>query len=109
LARKQINGLPAIVGAFEAQTEQAMLGGVATFVALDERTYRILAYTPVQQRAAYDKTFRASMNSFARLTNAKALARQPQRLVHRARATRDDPGGVQSRPIRRRFPLRNLH
>lgn len=77
---QQVNGLPAVVGVFEAQTEQATLGGVATFVALDERTYRILAYTPAQQRAAYENTFRASMNSFARLTNAKALARQPQRL-----------------------------
>jgi predicted Zn-dependent protease len=77
---QQINGLPAIVGAFEVQTEQAMLGGVVTFVALEGRTYRILGYTPAQKRAAYDKAFRASMNSFARLTNAKALARQPQRL-----------------------------
>jgi predicted Zn-dependent protease len=77
---QQINGLPAVVGDFEAQTEQATLGGVAAFVALDGRTYRILAYTPAQQRAGYESTFRASMNSFARLTNAKALARQPQRL-----------------------------
>ena len=77
---QRINGLPAVVGVFEAQTEQAKLGGVATFVALDGRTYRILAYTPAQQRAGYENTFRASMNSFARLTNAKALARQPQRL-----------------------------
>jgi predicted Zn-dependent protease len=78
---QQVNGLPAIAGAFEAQTEQTKLGGVATFVALDGRTYRILAYTPAAKRAAYDQTFRTSMNSFARLTNAAALARQPQRLA----------------------------
>ncbi|MDZ7790948.1 MAG: hypothetical protein U5L08_10745 [Xanthomonadales bacterium] len=78
--RQQINGLPAIVGGFEVQTEQAKLGGVAAFVALGGRSYRILAYTPAQQRSAYEKTFRASINSFARLTNAKALARQPQSL-----------------------------
>ena len=80
VSSQQINGLPAIVGVFEAQTEQAKLGGVATFVALDGRTYRILAYTPAPKRASYEVTFRASTNSFARLTNAKALARQPQRL-----------------------------
>jgi predicted Zn-dependent protease len=78
---KQINGLPAVVGAFEAQTAQANLGGVAAFVALDGRTYRILGYTPASKRTAYENTFLASMDSFARLTNAKALARQPQRLA----------------------------
>ncbi len=77
---QQINGLPAVVGDFEAQTEQATLAGLAAFVELDERTYRILAYSPVQQRAGYASTFRASVNSFAHLTDAKALARQPQRL-----------------------------
>lgn len=77
---QQVNGLPAVVGSFEAQTEQAKLAGLVTFVALQDRTYRILAYTPVEQRAAYDRTFRASMNSFARLTDAEALARQPQHL-----------------------------
>lgn len=80
LSTQQINGLSAVMGSFEAQTDQAKLAGLATFVALQDRTYRILAYTPVDQRAAYDRTFRDSMNSFARLTNAKALARQPQRL-----------------------------
>jgi predicted Zn-dependent protease len=78
---QRVNGLQAIVGDFEAQTEQAQLSGVVMFVSLDDRTYRILAYTPTQQRAAYENTFRASMNTFARLTNAKALARQPQRLA----------------------------
>lgn len=77
---QRINGLPAMIGSFEVQTEQAKLGGVVTFVELDGRTYRILAYTPAQQRAGYERTFRASMNSFARLTNPQALARQPQRL-----------------------------
>jgi predicted Zn-dependent protease len=78
---QQINGLPAITGTFEAQTAQARLGGVVTFVALEGRTYRILGYTPAGQQAAYERTFLASMNSFAVLTNPKALARQPQRLT----------------------------
>ena len=81
VSSQQVNGLPAISGAFEVQTEQAKLGGVATFVALDGRTYRLLAYTPAAKRAGYEQTFRTSMNSFARLTNAAALARQPQRIA----------------------------
>jgi predicted Zn-dependent protease len=78
---QQVNGLPAISGAFEAQTGETKLGGLVTFVVLDGRTYRILGYTPAAKRAAYEQTFRATMNSFARLTDAKALARQPQRLA----------------------------
>ena len=78
---QQINGLPAITGTFEAQTAQARLGGVVTFVSLEGRTYRILGYTPAGQQATYERTFLASMNSFAVLTNPKALARQPQRLT----------------------------
>lgn len=78
---QQVNGLPAITGAFEVQTGQARLGGVVAFVALDGRTYRILAYTPAAKQAAYEQAFRATLNSFARLTNPAALARQPQRLA----------------------------
>lgn len=77
---QKVNGLPAITGNFEMQTEQTKLGGAATFVELDGRTYRILGYTPAQQRAKYAKTFRTSMNSFARLTNARALNKRPLRL-----------------------------
>ena len=77
---QSVNGLPAIVGAFQAQTEQAQLAGVVTFVALEGRTYRILGYSPAPQFAGYESTFRAVGASFARLTNVEALARQPQRL-----------------------------
>lgn len=75
-----VGGLPAISGDFEMQTDQTRLGGVATFIELEGRTYRILGYTPAQQRAAYGKTFRTAMNSFARLTNPRALNRQPLQL-----------------------------
>jgi predicted Zn-dependent protease len=76
-----INGLNAIVGAFEAQTEQGLLGGVAAFIAHDGRTYQLLAITPAQQRDAYDRTFRSSVNTFARLTDPAALERQPNRIA----------------------------
>ncbi len=77
---QRVNGLPAVAGNFEMQTEQARLGGAVTFVELDGRTYRILGYTPAQQRSKYEKTFRTSMNSFARLTNVAALNKQPLKL-----------------------------
>lgn len=78
---QNINGLPARVGTFEAQTEQGRLGGIALFVSLDERTYQVLGYTPAAKLGSYGPTFRASLNSFARLTDPQALGRQPHRLV----------------------------
>jgi predicted Zn-dependent protease len=78
---QQVNGLPAITGTFEAQTAQTKLGGVVAFVSLEGRTYRILGYTPAAKQAEYEPTFRAALNSFARLTDAAALDRQPQRLA----------------------------
>jgi len=77
---QEINGLAAMVGAFEAQTEQARLGGVAAFVSLDGRAYRILSYTLAPRLGSYERTFRDVANSFARLTDARALSRQQQRL-----------------------------
>jgi predicted Zn-dependent protease len=76
-----INGLNAIVGAFEAQTQQGQLGGVAAFIAHGGRTYQVLGITPAQQRAHYDRTFRSSLGTFARLTDPAALERQPNRIA----------------------------
>jgi predicted Zn-dependent protease len=75
-----VNGLPAIVGGFDVQTEQGVLGGIAAFITHADRTYRILAYSPVDQLAGYEGTFRGSIDSFRRLTDRAALARQPDRL-----------------------------
>lgn len=76
-----VNGLATISGALQAQTEQASLAGVATFASLDGRTYRILGYSPAARFGTYESTFRAVGSSFARLTDATALARQPRRLA----------------------------
>jgi len=78
--RDKVNGLNAVVGDFQAQAGQGQVGGVVAFVTLAERTYRILAYTPVQKFSGYEKAFRGSIASFGRLTDKGALARQPNRL-----------------------------
>jgi predicted Zn-dependent protease len=80
LGTEQVNGLGAIIGRFEAQTEQGKLGGIAAFITLADRTYRILAYTPAEKLSGYENTFRRSISSFDRLTDRAALARQPDRL-----------------------------
>jgi predicted Zn-dependent protease len=80
VARETVNGLPAVIGAFEAQTQQGALGGIAGFISHGDRTYQILAYTPAAKLAGYENAFRGAIGSFARLTDRAALARQPNRL-----------------------------
>ncbi len=77
---QKVSGLGAIIGNFEAQTEQGKLGGIAAFITLADRTYRILAYTPAEKLSGYERSFSRSINSFAQLTDRNALARQPDRL-----------------------------
>jgi predicted Zn-dependent protease len=80
VARETVNGLPAVIGAFEAQTRQGVLGGIAGFISHGDRSYQILAYTPAPKLAGYEDAFRGCITSFARLTDRAALARQPNRL-----------------------------
>jgi predicted Zn-dependent protease len=76
----KVNGLGAIIGHFEAHAEQGQLGGLAAFITLDDRTFRILAYTSADKLSGYENAFRGTIRSFSRLTNRAALARQPNRL-----------------------------
>lgn len=81
VTRQAINGLPAVWGRFQAQTQDGTLGGVAAFIRHDNRTFQVLAYTPAQQFGRYDATFRAAIGSFAVLTDPQALAVQPNRIT----------------------------
>lgn len=76
-----INTLPAAVGQFAAtMSDGARLAGYVAFIQLDGTTYRLLAITPQQLASSYDAPFRATINSFARLTDPKALAAKPMRV-----------------------------
>lgn len=78
--RETINGNPAVVGYFQAQTQQGVVAGIATFLTYNGRTYRLLSYTPSRLLDTYDATFRGVMNSFARLTDPTALNVKPKRI-----------------------------
>lgn len=78
--RTTINGLPAVVGYFQAQTQDGTIAGIAAFISYDNRTYQILAYTPAQLLQRYDQLFSSSIGSFNRLTDPAALNRQPDRI-----------------------------
>jgi predicted Zn-dependent protease len=83
-----INGLSATTGTFTANTQDGVLAGNVAFVSLDNRTYRLLAYTPQQRFGAYRGVFGQSLGSFRRLTDQTALNVQPVhiRLVRLPRA-----------------------
>jgi predicted Zn-dependent protease len=78
--RTTINGLPAVSGYFQAQTQDGVVGGIAAFIAHENRTYQILAYTPAQLLQRYDALLRSSIGSFSRLTDPAALNVQPNRI-----------------------------
>jgi predicted Zn-dependent protease len=76
-----INDLPAVVGYFQAETQGGQVAGLAAFIQHGDHTYQLLAYTPAELLSRYDATFRASLGSFAPLTDRAALERKPDRLV----------------------------
>jgi predicted Zn-dependent protease len=75
-----VNGLPAVSSQFEAQTEQGAVQGVVSFIKYGDLTYRLLGYTPTGKLQAYDKTFRASINSFSKLTDPARLDVEPYKV-----------------------------
>lgn len=81
-ARSQtVNGLPAVVAGFQAQTQQQLLQGLALFVAHEGRVYQIIAYTAAGAYAQYDRAFQQSLGSFAPLTDPAVLGLQPDRMA----------------------------
>lgn len=79
--RRPINGLQAIFGRFQAETSSGKLGGMAAFIAHGQHVYRLLAFTPADRLDRYESAFRQTIGSFARLTDRKALDRQPERIA----------------------------
>lgn len=78
--RETVNGLPAVVGYFRAQTQQGVVDGVAAWISYGGRVYQVISYTGSGQLGAYDALFRQTVGSFAQLTDARALAVQPSRI-----------------------------
>jgi predicted Zn-dependent protease len=85
-SRSMIHGNPAVSGEFSAQMEGGeSVRGVATFIEYGGATWGIMAYTLAARFAGYSPAFQRSIGSFARLTDAAALAVQPMRVrVERA-------------------------
>jgi predicted Zn-dependent protease len=80
-SRRSINGLDAMVGRFQAQTQGGEISGRAAFISHGGQTFRLLAYTESSLLRRHDPAFQATLSSFARLTDRQDLARQPDRIV----------------------------
>lgn len=88
-SRATVHGLSTVRGEFTAKAEGgAEVRGVAMFVEYGGATWNVTAYTAADKFATYLPAFERSVASFARLTDAAALAVQPHlmRIVAAPRA-----------------------
>lgn len=76
-----INGNQAYTGYFQAQTDQGVVQGVATFLSYGGTTYQLIGYAPAQRFGSYDGVFRNSISSFSTLTDPSALNVKPNRVA----------------------------
>src|SRR5690606_30054003 len=64
-SRETINGLPAVVAQFAAQTQQGIIQGVASFISHGGRTYQLIGFAPNTRYAAMESAFVQTIRSFA--------------------------------------------
>jgi predicted Zn-dependent protease len=78
--RQSINGNPAVVSYFQAQTQQGVITGMAGFIDYGGRTYQVLAFTPAQRFQLYEPAFRRVIGSFAAVSDPAVLNVRPNRV-----------------------------
>jgi predicted Zn-dependent protease len=79
--RETINGIPALVTTFEAQTPQGItVGGYVAHLSYEDLTYQILTYASASAFAQSQQIFTGIIGSFAPLTDRAILDVQPRRL-----------------------------
>ena len=79
--RTTVNGLPAVVVNFQAQTDQGVVAGYAAWIEYGGRVYQILTYTPAQLFGQYDTLFRSLIGSFAQVSDPAVLNVRPNRIA----------------------------
>jgi predicted Zn-dependent protease len=79
--RTNINGNPAVSSAFEAQTDNGVVRGVATWLSYGGSTYQILGYTAAAKIGTYNNDIMSTAGSFRTLTDQAALNVQPMRIA----------------------------
>ena len=79
--RIRVGGFVAYRAPFRVRSSQGVLVGEAGFIVDGETAYEILGYTYEQRYRDYRDTFLGVIESFARLTDRRALEIQPHRIV----------------------------
>jgi predicted Zn-dependent protease len=75
--RQNLNGIPAVVTSFRAQSQQQTIQGIVTFISHRGQVYQLLSFAPVQAYANFEGAFLQTIRSFGQLTDPATLARQP--------------------------------
>ncbi len=78
--RTSVNGLNAVVGTFDAASGQTPVRGVAAFVRLEDRIFRMVGYTGRTAYSRYARSLGAAVRSFGPLRERWALDVQPNRI-----------------------------
>lgn len=78
--RETIQGNPAVVSLFQAQTEQGVIQGIASWIDYGGQTYQLIGYAPAARFATRSGELRAAIASFRSLTDRRILDIQPDRI-----------------------------
>jgi predicted Zn-dependent protease len=78
--RQNLNGNPAVVAYFQAQTQQGIVSGMAAFIEHGGSTYQVLAFAPAQVFGRYEQSFRQVIGSFQNVTDPAVLNVRPNRV-----------------------------
>jgi predicted Zn-dependent protease len=78
--RQSVNGNPAVITYFQAQTQQGVVGGMAAFIEYGGRVYQVLAFTQAQAFGRFEPSFRRVIGSFASVTDPSVLNVRPNRV-----------------------------
>jgi predicted Zn-dependent protease len=78
--RKTVNGLPAVIAEFAAQTQQGTVQGLVSYVSYQDATYQIVGYAPAQRYSNLQDSFLKTIDSFGALKDPAALHVQPKQI-----------------------------
>lgn len=78
--RQSVNGNPAVVSYFQAQSQQGVISGMVAFIEHGGRVYQVMAYTPAQVFSRYEPAFRRVIGSFDSVNDPSVLNVRPNRI-----------------------------
>jgi predicted Zn-dependent protease len=76
----RLNGDPATIAEFQAQTEGGVVQGLTAYVLHGGVTYQLIGYTAAQLYSGFGATLERTIRSFAPVTDPDVINVQPQRI-----------------------------